>query len=246
MVRNGIARRYWLLTTYLALYSLRYLVLAFLWPHQILYRQVYEFTMGPVITLECAAIISVFFVLVENYKAFRKVAIVGMAILVVLGIAVAWSTRNVGAPASHGIRVTVVLWQRYGSLTLVGLLAGIALLLPRTEYLPLRVSAQRAMAIMTVDSAEGLLESSITLILAGWTARAPLWARWTVTLFPFVLRTAIGALWLFWMTPASDADPVVIKLSPEEIERRRLEIVERARLLIAEVRDAERRLGNSS
>ena len=246
MVQNGITRRYWLLTTYLVLYSIRYLALAVFWHRQAAYSSVYELTMAPIIALECAAIVSVFFILVENYKAFRRVAIAGMVILVVIGIVAAWFTRHLGTPEGHGIRVTVVLWQRYGSLILVGLLAGIALLLPRTEYLPLRVSAQRAMAILTIDSAEGLLEASLTLILMGWTAHAPLWARWTVTCLPFVFRAGIGLLWLFWMTPASDADPVIVQLSSEEIERRRIEIADRARLLIAEVRDVERRLGDPS
>src|SRR5579872_5456309 len=149
MALNGIARRNWLLTTYLAFFSVRYLLLARLWHHQASYRAAYGFTMAPMMALECAAIVSVFFVLVENYKAFGKIAIAGMAFLITVGVIVAWSTRNVGVPSSHGIRETVLLWQRYGSLILVGLLAGIALLLPRTQYLPLRGSAQRAMAIMT-------------------------------------------------------------------------------------------------
>jgi hypothetical protein len=246
MVKNGIASRYWLLTTYLAAYGLWYLVLASHWQHQSLYSKIYEYTMAPMIVLECAAIVSVFFVLVENYKAFRKIAIAGIAILITAGIIVAWFTRNVGAPVLEGMRGVLLPWERYASLILVGLLSGIALLLPRTRYLPLRGSAQRAIAILTVDSMEGLIVASLRMVLSVQTAHSPLWARWLVTLLPMALRMSICALWLFWMTPASDADPNVVRLSDEEIERRRVEIAERARLLIAEVRDAERRLGNSS
>jgi len=246
MLGNGLAKRYWLLATYLAVHSLRYLVLAALWRHQSLYSEVWEVTMAPVMILECAAIISVFFVLVENYKAFRKIAGVGIALLIVIGTILAWSTRNLGVPFSPGVRESALLWQRYGALILVGLLAGISLLLPRTQYLPLRNSAQRATAILTIDSAQGLATPTLAVLLTGWTSAAPLWTKWLATLLPMVFHLSIGALWLFWMTPASDADPKIVKLSEEEIERHRVEIVQRAHLLIAEVRDAERRLGNSS
>ena len=246
MVANGIGRRYWLLAVYLSVYSVRYLCMIPLWPHQLLYRTVYEVTMAPLILLECAAVISVFFVLVENYKRFRKVAITGIAVLVFLGIIIAWSTRNVGVPMLEGIRGILLPWQRYASLTLVGVLAGISLLLPRTQYLPLRGSAQRALAILTVDSTQGLLVASLIMALSSRTAHAPIWMRWFFTFLPMLFRMSVGALWLLWMTPASDADPKVVTLSPEEVERRRMEIVQRAHLLIAEVRDVQRRLGNSS
>src|SRR5579883_2653635 len=99
MIWNGLAKRYWLLATYLVIHSARYSILAALWHHQHFYSTVYEFSMPVMMALECAAIISVFFVLVENYKAFRKVAIAGISLLIAVGIVVAWSTRHLGVPS---------------------------------------------------------------------------------------------------------------------------------------------------
>jgi hypothetical protein len=72
MAKNGIARRYVLLAVFLAACSLRTLVLVFLWQHQAQYRRVYEASMPILNLLECAAVVGVFWVLVENYRKFSE------------------------------------------------------------------------------------------------------------------------------------------------------------------------------
>jgi len=242
MAKNGIARRYVLLAVFLAACSLRTLVLVFLWQHQAQYRRVYEASMPILNLLECAAVVGVFWVLVENYRNFRKIGIVGLSALAIAGLGAAWVTRHWGLPISVGLREIALLWERQTSLVLVGVLAGIALLLPRSRYLPLRVSAQRAIAILTVEEAEVLLLASIGMIAKGAVTHSALWVRWTYTLFPMALRIGIGALWLFWMTPASDAEPKIVVLSDEDLERHARESKLRLHLIEAEMRNVLRDL----
>lgn len=242
MASNGMARRYWVLTMYLAICSAWSLVMLFLWAHQTTYRRVFSAVSPFIMLAECAAVISLFWVLVENYKSFRKIGAIGISGLVGLGVIVAWATRGVGIPLLVGARETMLLWQRYESLVLVGLLAGIYLLLPRSKYLPLRGSAQRAVAVFSIEATEGLLLGGIGVFLNGGLAHAALWIRWAVTLFPLALRMVTGSLWMFWLTPASDADPQVMVMSEEEIARQKRDAAMRMRLLIAELRDSFRHL----
>lgn len=241
MAWNGMARRYWMLCLYLAAYSVRSLTLLFLWQHQSAYRTVFVATAPVVHLAECAVVIGVFWISVENYKNFRKIGITGLAVLFTVGICFAWATRNVAVPRLVGIRERMLLWQRYDSLVLVGLLVGIALLLPRSRYLPLRVSAQRAIAILTIDAVGALMLVGISMVSTGAVAHAALWVRWSMTLLPMALRIGTGGLWLVWMTPASDADPHPVVLSQREIDQRR-EAAMQLQLLAAELRDALRRM----
>jgi len=244
MVKNGLARRYWLLSCYLAISTLMSLGMMAAWHHQRLYTKIHTF--APILMLaESAAVIGVFLVLVENYQHFKKIGIIGISILTLISVVAAWITRNVGASIPIGVRETALLWERYESLVVVGVLAGIALFLPRSRFLPLRVSAQRATALLALEACECLLVAAASMLLTPTVSSASDAVRWTFTLVPFCFRIITGGLWLFWMTPAADADPVIPVLTDEDLERHRRESTRQMELLTAEMREALRHLDQS-
>ena len=87
-----------------------------------------------------------------------------------------------------------------------------------------------------------MLVAGIEMIATSAVANSSLWVRWAMTLLPMALRIGTGALWLFWMTPASDADPQLAVLSEEEMARQTREAELSLRLIEAEMRNALRGL----
>lgn len=152
----------------------------------------------------------------EKYPNFRTVGGLFLGALGLIGAVATYFTRFVSLPASWWAAwkldpaiASALLVKRYGALLMVALVWGVLMFLPRSDRIPIRPSARRAAITLGLQVSSWLVITWISV----WTGPT------LVSYFaPLVSGVIVSALWLLWLTPASDVCGELIPVTAEEQE----------------------------
>jgi hypothetical protein len=168
------------------------------------YRYIAADSMPLMLLAEGFAIVSVFWLLTQNFPRWRRPGTIVLVSLCVLGAAAALAIRKLGVPAdwSYGWAQAwegAILLQRHGMTAMIVVLAGCRLLLALVHNVPVCQVARRASDVLCIDVLLGLVNSILTL----WLGR-----RYPLVAFegPVLAGLVNGLLWAFWL-PAAAAAP---------------------------------------
>jgi hypothetical protein len=203
LAKNGVARRFPLVLLYLVFCAARSTLLISVWHTPKIYGKVWDATLPLGLLVQCLAIIQVFWVMVERYPNFRRIGTVGMSVLGLGGVALVAVTSKFGVMPNPSLRDLDLILQRYGCMVLAFALVGIAVLLPKSPSVPIRLSAFRAATILGIDAMLTLILSAVQLAVTPHASSLSLLTRELLTEAPLLAKCVEGALWLFWMTPES-------------------------------------------
>jgi hypothetical protein len=203
IVRKGIFERVPILWAFIVISVARSTALLCFVHDPRRYAEIAADSMPMMLLSEAFAIVSVFWLLTENFPKWRKPGTISLAVLAILGASAAVLLRSAALPKDWGYgwadawQAAIVI-QRDVMLGLAVVLVGMRLLLTIVRMIPVRPSARRAADVLGIDVALGLMGSVITIWLG---RRIPIVAY----AWPTLAGVANGLLWAFWLPAASDA-----------------------------------------
>ena len=209
---NRMVQRFPTVWAYLVVSAIRDLMLMYWFrhhPHR--YSILYSQTVAVEVLVQAFAVVGVFFAVAEHYPRFRIPGSVLLAALALAGTAATLLTHSFAVPARQGwepVWAAAVLSERYAWTVMVVMLAGSRLLIPKVRGIPVRRSARRASDILTFQCI-----GSISCVVLAGSGRVTMWNFY----LPLLFSLASAALWLLWLTPASDRCEEPAPLSDEQL-----------------------------
>lgn len=195
---------------YLALTSVKSIILARLWFRFDAYRQVYSFSVPIILLAESLAILGAFRAVTEKYPKFRTPGSIFLGVLALLGGSAAYLTRFVAvSPGWDGVWQSAALFQRSVLTGMIVTLIMVRALLPRLHGIPIRPSADRVATLMAMEVAVELAATTFA-IATGHVYKV------VDALIPVCGSLASGSLWAFWLPRASDECPDYVPL-PDDV-----------------------------
>jgi hypothetical protein len=203
IIRKGLFERIPILWTFIVISVARSTALLCFVRSPRRYADIAADSMPMMLLSEAFAIVSVFWLLTENFPKWRRPGTISLTVLAVLGTSAAVLLRSAAMPKDWGYgwaeawQVAVVI-QRDGMLVMAVVLVGTRVLLTIVRMIPVRPSARRAADVLSIDVALGLTGSIVII----WLGRGiPLLAY----AWPTISGLANGLLLAFWLPAASDA-----------------------------------------
>lgn len=196
LVSTGLIRTYWAFGLFIAFTTARSAILS-----RIDYRQYATFSFATVplaLLTEAVAIWATFWVLTEQFPAWRRVGHIFLAALVCMGLGVALAVRLVAAPVGwEGAWETGMSIQQYSTVAMAVVLFGVRALAGFGNHIPIRQSAIRVADVLLLDVLFGVVTASVTM---AYGKQAP----FVASLLPMVTGIANGLLWSLWLPSASN------------------------------------------
>jgi hypothetical protein len=202
IAKKGLFTRLPLLWAYIAVSVARSIVLAAVRADAKRYADISADTLPMMLLSETFAVVSIFWLLTENFPRWRKPGTISLLTMGAMGAVVALVSRRWGVPDSWtygwaGAWEMASLLQRH-ALTVMGLvLVGTRVLLAIARMIPVSPLARRAADALGIDVLLGLAGIAVTMT-AG--KQYPLAAY----AWPTLSGVVNGLLWAFWLPAASD------------------------------------------